>query len=150
MQLPLSALLSQLLVAFTTEFEAQLAAAGHDEVSLALGSNVLRFLDLDEGLRVTAIAELAGVTKQAISQQLSYLERIGQVQIGPDPSDGRSKVVRLTAAGVETRETCRPLFATIERRWAQRHGVNTVATLRCVMEEIAADVGEGLPHFPTS
>lgn len=147
-RLPLSALLSRLLVAFTEEFDQELATAGHDELSLALGSNVLRFLDTEKGLRVGDIAALAGVTKQAISQQLAYLERHGQVTVTPDPSDGRAKVVHLTDHGARTRDVCRPLFATIEQRWATRHGADTVADLRSVLESISAELDGGLPHFP--
>lgn len=148
-RLPLSALLSQLLVAFTTEFEEGLSAAGHAELSLPLGSNVLRFLDSEHGLRVGELAELAGVTKQAISQQVTHLQRIGEVENGPDPQDGRAKVVRLTAQGVATRDLCRPLFGTIERRWTERHGNETVAALRDAMERIASKLDDDLPHFPT-
>lgn len=148
-RLPLSALLSQLLVAFTVEFEQELASAGHPELSLALGSNVLRFLDVDEGLRVIQIAELAGITRQAISQQVTHLEAIGQVETVVDPTDRRAKLVRLTPAGATTRDVCRPLFGEIERRWGQRHGDDVVQALRTRLEQVAANLDDALPHFPT-
>lgn len=148
-RLPLSALLSQLLVAFTAEFEHELAVAGHQELSLALGSNVLRFLDGDEGLRVIQIAELAGVTRQAISQQVTHLEAIGQVETVVDPEDRRAKLVRLTPTGAATRDLCRPLFGEIERRWEQRHGDDVVKALRASLEQVATNLDDALPHFPT-
>jgi DNA-binding MarR family transcriptional regulator len=146
-RLPLSALLSQVLTAFTTEFEQEVAAAGYPELSLALGSNVLRFLD-EEGLRVGTIAELAGVSKQAISQQIGYLERHGYVAVEPDPEDNRAKLVRLTPLGAETRDVCRPLFRTIEQRWRRRYGRDNVRALREALEALAGQLDSRLPHYP--
>lgn len=147
-RLPLSALLSQVLTAFTSEFESEVAAAGHPELSLALGSNILRFLD-EEGLRMGSLAELAGVSKQAISQQVAYLEQHGHVAVEPDPDDGRARVVRLTTFGAQTRAVCRPLFGTIEQRWEERYGSDSVGRLREALESLVDDLGDGLPHYPT-
>lgn len=146
-QFPLSALLSQVLVAFTNEFEHEVEQAGYPELSLALGSNVLRFLGR-EGLRISEIADLAGLTKQAISQQVSYLERHGQVEVMADPVDGRAKLVRLTPQGLATRDICRPLFATIEERWEQRHGNDTIQQLRDALEAVSSELDHKLPHYP--
>lgn len=146
-RLPLTALVSQALVAFTLEFEDEVAAAGYPEVSLALGSNLLRFLDQD-GRRVGELADLAGVTKQAISQQVAYLQRHGHVAVDVDPDDRRAKSVRLTPLGAEARDVCRPLFATIEQRWRERHGDETVSRLRDALELITAGLDDHLPHYP--
>lgn len=148
LRLPLSALLSQTLVAFTREFEQGVAAAGHPELSLALGSNVLRFLDVGEGIRVGELADRAGVTKQAISQQLAYLERHGQIALEVDPDDRRAKLIRLTPLGKATRDVCRPLFGTVEDAWRARHGSDAVDRLRDALEAIVADFDRELPHYP--
>lgn len=144
-RLPLSALLSQVLTAFTAEFEQEVAAAGYPELSLSLGSNVMRFLS-EEGLRIGIIAELAGVSKQAISQQVTYLERHGYVAVEPDPDDNRAKVVRLTPLGAETRDVCRPLFGTIEQRWQRRYGVDHVRGLRAGLEALSRQLDSPPPH----
>ncbi len=146
-RLPLSALLSQVLTAFTTEFDHDVVAAGYPELSLPLGSNVMRFLS-EDGLRIGIIAELAGVSKQAISQQISYLERHGYVAVEPDPGDNRAKVVRLTRLGTETRDVCRPLFATIERRWQRVYGADEVRRLRDALEALTSQLDSHLPHYP--
>ena len=52
-----------------------------------------------EGARITALAELLGVTKQAASQTVSELEALGLLERVPDPNDGRAKLVTLTDAG---------------------------------------------------
>lgn len=147
-RLPLSALLSQVLTAFTAEFEHDVAGAGYPELSLALGSNVLRFLG-EDGLRIGTIAQLAGVSKQAVSQQVTYLERHGYVTVEPDSADQRARVVHLTGRGWETRDVCRPLlFGDIEGRWEQRYGRDEVHRLRAALEVLAAHLEQGLPHYP--
>jgi DNA-binding MarR family transcriptional regulator len=140
LRLPLQELLARLYRAFTLEFEQGMAAAGHPELSLALGTNVLRFLDGD-GTRLGALAELAGVSKQAISQQVAFLEARGYLTITPDPDDSRAKRVGLTKRGWESQEVARPLFATIERRWAQRLGKVELEQLRTSLEIAAARLG---------
>lgn len=47
------------------------------------------------GVRITEIARLTGVTKQAIGPLVDDLERWGAVERVPDPSDRRAKLVRL-------------------------------------------------------
>lgn len=146
--LPLSALLSQALTAFTMEFEREVAKAGHPDISLAMGSNVMRFLG-EEGLRIGHIAERAGVSKQAISQQVSYLEKQGYVVVEPDPADSRAKVVRLTERGRQSQQVCRPLFGVVERRWRARFGSDEVRKLRQSLEAVVSQLDVELPHYPT-
>lgn len=135
--------------AYTIEFEVALAEAGHPDLSLALGTNVVRFLNGD-GLRVGAIAELAGVSKQAISQQVAYLEAKGYVVLRPDPDDSRAKLVHLTERGRESQAVARPLFRSIERRWAQRLGRHEVQQMRAALETVVGRLeGSEQPSGPT-
>lgn len=147
-RLPLSALLSQALAAFTIEFEREIGEAGFGDLSLALGSNALRFLG-EDGLRIGEVAALAGVSKQAASQQVAYLEKQGYVQVGPDPEDSRAKVVRLTAKGRRSQEVCRPLLGEVERRWRRRYGREEVRRLRASLEVLVSQLEETLPHYPS-
>ncbi len=147
--LPLPALLSQALAAFTIEFEQEMAEAGFPELSLALGANVMRFLG-EDGLRIGALAELAGVSKQAISQQVAYLEKHGFVYTEADPADSRAKIVRLTERGLKSQEVCRPLFGAVERHWRRRYGRHDVLALRDALEAIVGQLDDELPHYPRS
>jgi DNA-binding MarR family transcriptional regulator len=139
MRLPLQELLSQVYRAFADEFHTAMAAAGFDDLTLAQGTNVLRFIG-EEGLRVGVIAELAGLSKQAVSQQVAYLEAHGYVSVAPDPADGRGKVVCNTERGWACRAVARPLFAEIERQWRRRLGAEEVKALRRSLEVVAARV----------
>jgi len=132
-RLPLQELLTNLLRVYTAEFEAELAEAGFPDLSLALGTNVLRFLGTD-GMRLGTVAELAGVSKQAISQQVSYLEAHGYLTVHADPSDRRAKVLRLTDRGLESQRVARALFGAIEQRWRNRLGAGQMHQLRQSLE----------------
>lgn len=148
-RLPLSALFAQALAAFTLEFEREVADAGFPDLSLALGSNALRFLDSDEDLRIGAIAARAGVSKQAASQQVAHLEKHGYVEVGPDPEDSRAKVVRLTPRGRRSQEVCRPLLDKVEHRWEERYGPEVVRSLRTSLEALVIQLEDTLPHYPS-
>jgi DNA-binding MarR family transcriptional regulator len=134
---PLSALLGAVQGEFTREFEQRLAAAGYPDLSLPLGSNVLRFIG-SEGVRLGTLAEQARVSKQAISQQVAYLAERGYVVIEPDPADHRAKRVRLDARGVEAKRVFRDLYASVERSWGRRYGTGRLHQLRALLEEVAA------------
>lgn len=95
-------------------------------------------------------SSLAGVSKQAISQQVGHLEKCGYITTEPDPADSRAKIVRLTARGLRSQEVCRPLFGTVERRWRRRYGRDKVFALRDSLEAIVGQIDDELPHYPTS
>ena len=52
-----------------------------------------------EGRRPTEIADQMQVTKQSVNDLLRDLERMGYVELQPDPSDARARLVRLTPLG---------------------------------------------------
>jgi len=60
---------------------------------------VLRRLDRDGAGRVTDLARAERATQPGMTQLIGRLERAGLVQRVPDPQDGRSVLVELTAAG---------------------------------------------------
>ena len=53
----------------------------------------------DQGSRVTELAELAQISKPSVVYLVNDLERLGYVERIADPTDGRAKLVRLTARG---------------------------------------------------
>ncbi|MGP0074704.1 MAG: hypothetical protein ACLPWF_22560 [Bryobacteraceae bacterium] len=92
---PLSALLSQVLVAFTiefdNEFEWQMREAGYlgARLSLVVWTNLLRFVG-EGGASVRELAAQALAPANQMKFQLGCLERWGFVVLQPDPSDDRS------------------------------------------------------------
>ncbi len=51
------------------------------------------------GMRLGDLARYLMVTRQNLAGVVGRLERDGRVEITPDPQDGRSRLVRMTAAG---------------------------------------------------
>lgn len=135
---PLSTLLGRVQAIYVAEFDRRLAEAGMADLSLSLGTNVMRHLHGDQGVRLGVLAEMAGVTKQAISQQVAHLESHGYVLVETDPHDSRAKQVRLTDKGIRSQEIARPIFAALERDWQQRFGATEIDDLRAALEGILA------------
>jgi DNA-binding MarR family transcriptional regulator len=128
-RLDLSTPLSQVLLAFTIEFERE------SNVSLPIGANVLRVID-EDGVRVRDLPHLTGVSKEAISASLGFLERNGCVVVEPDPSAGRAKLVRLTQKGRRAQDKHRRTLTLIEERWQARFGEDNARKLRGSLESL--------------
>jgi len=110
-------------------------ARGYGDVRPSHGC-VFRFIDPQSGSRLTDLAERGHLTKQAVGEMVSDLEALGYVERVPDPSDGRAKIVRLTAQGRACHAAALESFAAIEAAWAGRYGARRVAELRGLLEEV--------------
>jgi DNA-binding MarR family transcriptional regulator len=73
-----------------------------------------------------------------VGEVVDQLESLGYVERAQDPEDGRAKVIRLTDRGADAQQTALKIFADIERDWAKQYGAERVATVRQLLEEIAA------------
>jgi DNA-binding MarR family transcriptional regulator len=133
---PLPALLDDLAANSFAEFHVRLREAGHPAIRQGHGC-VFRFIH-EGGSRLTDLAESSGLSKQAVGEVVDDLEELGYVERAPDPEDGRAKVIRLTGRGADAHRTALQLFADIERDLAERYGAERVATMRELLEEIAA------------
>jgi DNA-binding MarR family transcriptional regulator len=92
-------------------------------------ASVIPLLDAT-GMRSTALAQRAGVTKQAMSQLVRLLEERDYVEQLPDPSDTRAKVVRLTKRGVALRKACADVRQELHAAAVKALGEKNVARLR--------------------
>jgi DNA-binding MarR family transcriptional regulator len=133
---PLPALLMEVKTAAITKLFARLAGEGFADVREGHGC-VFGFIDLENGSRLTDLAESSGLTKQAVGEAVAELERLSYLERVPDPEDGRAKIIRLTPRGLEACLTGRRLFAEIEREWAEQFGEELIAAMRDAAERIA-------------
>ncbi len=119
-RLPLSALLSQLLLAFRIEFDAESRAP------LPLCANTLRVLE--EGpLRAAEIPRLTGGSPETTDvgwQIKPYLV------VEPDPAASRGKVIRLSPRGLLAQQIYHRLVGDLETRWGARFGKQQLGNLR--------------------
>jgi DNA-binding MarR family transcriptional regulator len=133
---PLPALLDDLASNGFAEFRVRLREAGHPAIRQGHGC-VFRFIH-EGGSRLTDLAESSGLSKQSVGEVVDDLEELGYVERAQDPQDGRAKVIRLTKRGADAHHAALEIFADIERDWAERYGAERVATMRELLEEIAA------------
>ena len=148
-RVPLAGLLDAARLAMLAEFERDLAATGYGDIRPTHGC-VFRFVR-GEGMRLTELAGLAGMTKQSVGELVDDLVDRGYVERVPDPDDRRAKLIRLTERGAEAQRTGFGLFGKLESRWAKRYGSERLAELRALLEEIvAAEAPEKVPELASS
>jgi DNA-binding MarR family transcriptional regulator len=95
-----------------------------------------------EGVRLTALAEAALLTKQSMGYLVDDLEELGYVERAPDPTDRRAKVLRLTTRGHQVDDTVRGVIRQIESDWAERMGQENFAQLVRQLRALIAILGE--------
>jgi len=128
----LGALLRLPYEAMQREVYGALAARGFPEIRPA-HSAVFRHI-APGGSRLTVLAERAGMTKQSMAYLVEGLQEAGLLRSLPDPSDGRARIVRLTARGQAALDTLLALSAEAEARVADRIGDKRAAKLRRALE----------------
>ena len=124
----ISVLLDNAYRALVREVHRQLDAAGFADIRPAHGS-VFETIG-QHGNRVTEMAERAQITKASMVELVDYLERRGYVERGPDPLDGRAKIVRLTPRGWEAVRVAAAAIESVEGRWTAQLGARRMSTLR--------------------
>jgi DNA-binding MarR family transcriptional regulator len=90
-----------------------------------------------EGERLSRMTVDSGLTKQALAQALAPLEDGGYVEVVPDPSDRRARLVRLTDRGRAVNEAVRSSLSGVEGEWARRVGEERYAVARAVLTDLA-------------
>ena len=160
-RLPLSALLSCPLVAFTIEFDNEAehrmrhrttrhgstAGSLHAPwlVSLAMWSNCMQFVG-EQGVTVGELHRLARTPTN-----LDGMKRWGYIVVEPGAAGSRPKpsrsdwIIRATPAGRKAREIWRPLVGAVEERWQERFGSEAIGRLRELLGAVAGEIGAGLP-----
>ena len=100
-QVPLAGLLDVAKNALLAEFRRELGESGYADIRPTHGC-VFRFVR-EDGMRLTELAELAGMTKQSVGEMVDDLVDLGYVERIPDPEDRRAKLICLTDRGARPR-----------------------------------------------
>ena len=159
-RLPLSALLSQALVAFTVEADNETehrlphrtsgwgrepgSPAGAPWLtSMVMYANCLRNLP-DAGMTVGELHARART-----GTNLDGMRRWRYVTYSPEPVPGKppkpDTLVRPTAWGIEARDTWRAVTPEVESRWRDRLGATEFTELRAALTGLAAQLDPALP-----
>jgi DNA-binding MarR family transcriptional regulator len=157
-RLPLTALLSQVLVAFTIEFDNEFerqmphrttrhgSTAGADGrrgpwlVSMVMWSNCMQFVP-DEGIAVRELARRVRITDKSMRLVLTRMGSWWGYLVVEPPQ------VRPTPAGRKAQQVWRPLTAAIENRWLDRHGNRLIGELRASLAAVASQIDVDLPDY---
>jgi DNA-binding MarR family transcriptional regulator len=146
--LPLSALFSGVLLAYTLDVESR------TKISLPVGATTLGVID-SVGVRVRDLPGLTGVSKEANAMVAGWLERRGCAQAVRDPAASRGQVLRLTPKGDAARRRFLAALDATEGAWRTRFGDEAVHDLRAALEAVVGDgaipsspVAAGLEPYP--
>jgi hypothetical protein len=158
---PLSALLSQILVAYTVEIDCeferrmlQMQSRGA-RLSLVIWLNLLRFL-ADGPVSVRTLASRALTPETGAIATLGCLERWGVVELQPGMRAGFGSgrgiradwPVQLTASGEAAVKIWRGLLAEIDACWSKRFGDDATKlrrSLEAIEHQIDLELPQGLP-----
>lgn len=106
--------------------------------------NVMAHVTYD-GIRLTDLAERAGITKQAMSELVRDLVKLGYLRTGPDPEDGRAKLITFTPRGRQAVDAATSAFRSIDRSLAKEIGPQALEALR---HSLLAVIEAPLPPLP--
>jgi DNA-binding MarR family transcriptional regulator len=143
---PAPRLLNRLLLrpalAMRVRVQRAIEEAGFDDFRIA-HMNVFAWLP-DSGARIGELARQAQLSKQTMTELVSYLEKHGYVYRTRDPSDGRAWIIRFTERGLALHLVARRALQETEREWALALGDGAYGQLVGHLERLLA-VAEGAP-----
>jgi DNA-binding MarR family transcriptional regulator len=93
-----------------------------------------------EGIRITDLAALAGMTKQALGEFIDGLERSGFVVSRKHESDGRVRIVSRTPAGDAASEEARAAIESVEEHWRTELGADRYDEMLAALRDLGRDV----------
>lgn len=138
--------------------------AARDRLSLELGAHLPpgfsaiggrrgRLLQLlpAQGMRITDLAERAGVTKQALGQLVTRLEQMGLVESLPDPADRRVRRVRRTPEGDQVCADLQRAILSAQQALRADVGPERFDTMLEALRDISVDPTDATgPDAPTT
>ena len=110
-----------------------------EDSSLGLRPSQLRVLDMvpEQGVTVSDLAVLVGMTKQGIGQFVARLVEGGYLTVEVHRQDRRVRVVRRTDRGEDACHLLASVLDELESRWASRIGAAKYQEFRAVLDELA-------------
>ncbi|MET1007717.1 MAG: MarR family transcriptional regulator [Propionibacteriaceae bacterium] len=132
--LPLGSLITAAGQRLSARLDLALAGAGFPDLRAA---HAPVFMAVDaEGTRLTRVAERTKMSKQAAGELTRHLTARGYLEVSPDPTDRRAKVLRLTARGWEAIEVGQQVIAEYDAWLDETVGAESVAQVRDVLTKI--------------
>jgi len=136
----LGALLRLCHQTFFNRLATRLEEAGYTPVS---GAVTQPLWDHPEGMRLTELADYAGMTKQSMGELVDKMEAVGYVERVADPTDRRAVRIRFTRKGMKVARVTRALVLQLEGEWAAAIGRSRLESLRGTLMAILEGEGRG-------
>ena len=89
-----------------------------------------------EGARAADLAAKAGITRQSMGEVIRELVDLGILEMKPDPTDGRAKLVTYTDAGRKEAMAGGDYIVSFEERLAKELGEEAYEQLRAGLEKV--------------
>jgi DNA-binding MarR family transcriptional regulator len=115
-----------------------LAEAGFPEIRRAHTPVVVHLPS--GGMRLTDLADAAGISKQAMAELVDDLEAHGYLERTPDPTDGRAKLLMMTDRARAAHAATLRIFADIETELAAAVGAAALEQVRSTLGDILRSV----------
>jgi DNA-binding MarR family transcriptional regulator len=109
------------------QLHAELARQGHPDVRPAYGF-AMQAIGID-GATASELGRRLGVSKQAAGKTVDRLTALGYAERVDDDTDGRRKLVRLTARGIDSLARSATIFDHLRAQWATTLGPTRLSDL---------------------
>ena len=116
--------------------KAAFAAAGLDGIRPAQAVALVPLTG--GGLHASDLADRLGVSRQAVAQAISALERHSYVTRVPNPADARTRIIELTPRGRQALRVMQSNATSLEKHWEQVLGQRRLDELRKTLEMLLA------------
>ena len=134
-ELPTIGLLGRAFNELATVVFQEMAAKGPGDTRPS-HCNVLQQLEIEDGLRLTDIAERSGITPQSAGALVDELEGLQYLERRTDSRDRRAKRIHLTAKGRKNARLSYEVLMGLEQELRDQLGPRRLKQLRNVLTEI--------------
>ncbi|MGG0844985.1 MarR family winged helix-turn-helix transcriptional regulator [Peribacillus simplex] len=140
-ELDLTSLLSLSFSASINELHEGLSELGFGDIRPAHG--FMFKCIIPNGATGIELAEYLGITKQAVSKMVDYLEKSGYVMRQTHPTDKRGKIIVLTERGWLVVKAKEKILTEIEGRWSENIGTERMQMLKKDLSKLVFEENEG-------
>lgn len=140
-ELDLTSLLSLSFSALIDELHNRLSELGFEDIRSVHGF-MFKYIG-PNGATGIELAEHLGITKQAVSKMVDYLEKSGYVMRQTHPTDKRGKIIVLTERGWLVVKAKEKILTEIEGSWIENIGVERMQMLKEDLTKIVYKANEG-------
>ena len=115
---------------------------GHSDLRLGFAPYITLLGESDK--RLTELADILGISRQACNQAIKQIEAAGYISRKADPTDGRARQLTLSARGVKLSNDGQRITAQLDRQFAELAGAQQFADTSKSLNTIYKHLSLGL------